>query len=303
MSSFCTKLARSTVSAYAAACIKCAGSVRHVHVVQEKTQEREIGDRGRGGAHVYKTLYPWASKAEFVEQLKQTVCYNEDGLVALSKPYGVPLTLDYTQRGRAVSLTKRRLHVSGHGESPYSLEDAFQDLSRQLNHERLFCVKSAERYASGLTLLAANEEAAQRARKALLRAKPMLLPYITAWVIAKGYPSQATFRERVGMKFVSVDGDEEKQIVIVKDFGKAAVKERKVKPATVECRTLSKNGTLAVSLLEISTTSAQWHFFRAYAASKVSCVLGDLTYASHVATVLGRPVLLSPGAAASSTPQ
>ncbi|EEC18731.1 hypothetical protein IscW_ISCW014615 [Ixodes scapularis] len=49
--------------------------------------------------------------------------------------------------------------------------------------------------------------------------------------------------------------------------------------------------------------AAQWHFFRAYSASKASCVLGDLSYASHVANVLGKPLLLSPGAAAASTPQ
>lgn len=296
------KLARNSSSTYAAACVKRHKCVRYVHAAEENTRDGERCDRERSEKHVYKTLYPWGSKAEFVEQLKQTVCYDQDGLVAISKPYGVPLTLDYTQRGRAASLTKRRLHVTGFGESPYSLEDAFEGLSQHLSHERLFCIKSAERYASGLTLLAASEKAAERARKALLRAKPMLLPYITAWVIVKGYPTQATFRERVAMKFVPID-DEEKRTVILKDFGKASVKEGKVKPATVVCRTLDKNATLAVSLLEISTTSAQWHFFRAYSASKVSCVLGDLTYASHVANVLGRPVLLSPGAAVSSTSQ
>ncbi|KAG0411209.1 hypothetical protein HPB47_011674 [Ixodes persulcatus] len=295
MSGLWAKLNRNPASAYVAVCVRCHSWVRYAH-------DAEVCEGVRREKHVYKTLYPWGSKAEFVEQLKQTVCYNEDGLVVLSKPYGVPLTVDYTQRGRAVSLTKRRLHVTGFGESPYSLEDALEGLSQHLNHKRLFCIKSAERYASGLTLLAADEGAAEKARRALLRAKPMLLPYITAWVIVKGYPTQETFRERVGMKFVPVD-EEEKQAVIVRDFGSASVKKGTVKPVTVECRTLAKNPTLSVSLLEIATTSAQWHFFRAYSASKASCVLGDLGYASHVANVLGKPLLLSPGAAATSTPQ
>uniref|UniRef100_A0A131XWP3 Uncharacterized protein n=1 Tax=Ixodes ricinus TaxID=34613 RepID=A0A131XWP3_IXORI len=302
MSGLWAKLACNSASAYVAVCVKCRSCVRYAHAVKEKAHDAEAGEGGRRGKHVYKTLYPWGSKAEFVEQLKQTVCYNEDGLVVLSKPYGVPLTVDYTERGRAVSLTKRRLHVTGFGESPCSLEDALEGLSQHLNHKRLFCIKSAERYASGLTLLAADEGAAEKARRALLRAKPMLLPYITAWVIVKGYPTQETFRERVGMKFVPVD-EEEKQAVIVRDFGSASVKKGTVKPVTVECRTLAKNPTLSVSLLEIATTSAQWHFFRAYSASKASCVLGDLSYASHVANVLGKPMLLSPGAAAASTPQ
>lgn len=48
---------------------------------------------------------------------------------------------------------------------------------------------------------------------------------------------------------------------------------------------------------------AQWNFLRAYVASKVSCVLGDLSQAVRVASVLGRPLLLSPAATTSAQPQ
>ncbi|KAK8775544.1 hypothetical protein V5799_031110 [Amblyomma americanum] len=253
--------------------------------------------------HVYKTLYPWRSKGEFVRDLAASIFYNQDGLIALSKPYGVPLTLNFRKEGRSQPMLKHRLHVSGFGESPYSLEDACEGLAIHLNVDHIFVVKPAERYASGVTILASDEQAARKVDKAILRAKPMKIPYITAWVIAKGYPIQSVVQERVALKLVPL-GDTEKRVEILREFSNTAVKKSLVKTTYVECKTLSKNTDIAMSLLQVATSNVHNSFLRAYVASLASCILGDLSpNACLTRHHQGRPLVLSPAAAAAARPQ
>uniref|UniRef100_A0A1E1X5M5 Uncharacterized protein n=1 Tax=Amblyomma aureolatum TaxID=187763 RepID=A0A1E1X5M5_9ACAR len=253
--------------------------------------------------HVYRTLYPWRSKGEFVRDLADSIFYNQDGLIALSKPYGVPLTLNFQKEGRSQAMLKRRLHISGFGESPYSLEDACEDLAVHLNVDHIFIVKPAERYASGVTILASDEQAARKVHKAILRAKPMKIPYITAWVIAKGSPPQSLVQEKVAMKLLQV-GDTEKHVEVLREFSKTAVKGRLVKTAFVECKTLSKCTDIAMSLLQVATSNVRNSFLRAYVASLASCIMGDLSPSACLTKHhQGRPLVLSTAAAAAARPQ
>lgn len=253
--------------------------------------------------HVYRTLYPWRSKSEFVRDLAGSIFYYQDGLIALSKPYGVPLTLNFRKEGMSQGMLKRRLHISGLGESPYSLEDACEGLAVHLNVDQIFVVKPAERYASGVTILASDEQAARNVHKALLRAKPMKIPYITAWIIAKGYPVQSVVQEKVAMKLIPV-GDTEKHVEVLREFSKTAVKGRVVKTAFVKCKTLSKNTDIAMSLLQVSSSNVRNSFLRAYVASLASCIVGDLSpNACLTKHHQGRPLVLSPSAAAAARPQ
>uniref|UniRef100_A0A131XIM0 Uncharacterized protein n=1 Tax=Hyalomma excavatum TaxID=257692 RepID=A0A131XIM0_9ACAR len=253
--------------------------------------------------HVYSNLYPWKSKGEFVRELAASIFYNQDGLIALSKPYGVPVTLDFSREGRPRSMLKQRLHVSGLGESPYSLEDALEGLAVRLNVDHIVIVKSTERYASGVAILASNERATQSVQKAVLRAKPMQIPYTTAWVIAKGYPARDEVKEKVAMRLVSLD-DSEKRVEVLREFSKTAVKNNLVKTVLTECRTLKKNTSIAMSLLEVATSNVHKSFFRAYVASLASCVMGDLSPNACLTKYhQGRPLVLSPMAAASARPQ
>lgn len=73
-------------------CVRCLHEPR----VKRHGAGTESAERS---PHVYKCLYPWKSTAEFVEHLAENVLFNQDGLVALSKPYGVPLTMDFSKRG------------------------------------------------------------------------------------------------------------------------------------------------------------------------------------------------------------
>lgn len=253
--------------------------------------------------HVYSNLYPWKSKGEFVRELAGSIFYNEDGLIALSKPYGVPVTFDFRNEGRSQSMLKQRLHVSGLGESPYSLEDALEGLAVHLNVDHVIIVKSAERYASGVTILSSNERAAQSAHKAVLRVKPMQIPYTTAWIIAKGYPVHDEVKEKVAMQLISV-GDSEKRVEVLRKFSKTAAKRQLVKTVIAECRTLSKNTNMAMSLLQVATSNVHKSFLRAYVASLASCVMGDLSpNACLTKHHQGRPLVLSPMAAAAARPQ
>ncbi|XP_054933047.2 uncharacterized protein [Dermacentor andersoni] len=204
--------------------------------------------------HVYRNLYPWKSKGEFVRDLAGSIFYNQDGLIALSKPYGVPLSFNFHKGGRSQSMLKQRLHVSGFGESPYSLEDAIEGLAVHLNVDQIIIIKSAERYASGVTILASNERAAQSVQKAVLRAKPMQIPYTTAWIIAKGYPVRDEVKEKVAIKLVPVN-ESEKRVEVLREFSKTASKTRLVKTVLVECKTLSKNTSMAMCLLQVAASN------------------------------------------------
>ncbi|XP_075721831.1 mitochondrial mRNA pseudouridine synthase RPUSD3 isoform X2 [Rhipicephalus microplus] len=231
--------------------------------------------------HVYSNLYPWKSKGEFVRELAGSIFYNEG----------------------SQSMLKQRLHVSGLGESPYSLEDALEGLAIHLNVDQVIIVKAAERYASGATILASNERAAQRTHKAVLRVKPMQIAYTTAWIIAKGYPVHDEVKEKVAMKLISV-GDSEKRVEVLRKFSKTAAKSQLVKTVTAECRTLSKNTNMAVSLLQVATSNVHKSFLRAYVASLASCVMGDLSpNACLTKHHQGRPLVLSPMAAGAARPQ
>ncbi|XP_037268139.1 uncharacterized protein LOC119159474 isoform X3 [Rhipicephalus microplus] len=217
--------------------------------------------------HVYSNLYPWKSKGEFVRELAGSIFYNEDGLIALSKPYGVPVTFDFRNEGRSQSMLKQRLHVSGLGESPYSLEDALEGLAIHLNVDQVIIVKAAER------------------------------------IIAKGYPVHDEVKEKVAMKLISV-GDSEKRVEVLRKFSKTAAKSQLVKTVTAECRTLSKNTNMAVSLLQVATSNVHKSFLRAYVASLASCVMGDLSpNACLTKHHQGRPLVLSPMAAGAARPQ
>ncbi|XP_064474569.1 uncharacterized protein LOC135388738 [Ornithodoros turicata] len=262
----------------------CSREFAHQTVGQRISEERVVH-------HVYRDLYPWKSKGEFVNHIVDSIFYNEGGLIAFNKPYGVAIESEDKHRSSHSSFTKKRQHISGIGDCPYSIEDSLSEVANCLKVEHLTCVKSAERYASGLTLLACTEDALRSAKKAILRSKPMNVPYITAWIITRGYPAEPTCRERVAMKFVQV-GQDEKQVTVVKEFSKRDVLRKQVKPVLVEWSVLAKNTVLSASLMEISTTSVGWHFLRAYPATKAACVLGDPM--NRVADVLGKPLPLTP---------
>lgn len=249
--------------------------------------------------HAYRTLYPWKSKGEFVRELVGNIFYNQGGLIALSKPYGVPAT--FPKDTKSHKTVKRQLHASGLGDAPYSLEDACSDLAIHLNVDHVVVIRSPERYASGVTILASNERAAKKVYKAILRAKPMKIPYITAWVIAKGYPLQSSVKEKVAMKLVPV-GDTEKRVELLREFSNNAVKGRLVKTVFAECETLCKDTSTATSLLQVATSNVHHHFVRAYVASLAACVLGDWG-AVNSSNLAGRPIVLSPTAAAAARPQ
>lgn len=249
--------------------------------------------------HAYKTLYPWKSKGEFVRELVGNIFYNQEGLIALSKPYGVPATFPKEAKNRG--MVKRQLYASGLGDAPFSLEDACNDLAIHLNVDHVIVMRSPERYASGVTILVSNELAARKVHKALLRAKPMKIPHITAWVIAKGYPLQSSAKEKVAMKLVPVGGDE-KRVEVLREFSNNAVKGRLVKTVFAEFETLCKDTGTATSLLQVATSNVHQHFVRAYVASLASCVLGDWG-ASNCTDLAGRPIVLSPTAAAAARPQ
>ncbi|XP_065288238.1 mitochondrial mRNA pseudouridine synthase RPUSD3-like [Dermacentor albipictus] len=260
-------------------------------------------DDSENKKHVYRNLYPWKSKGEFVRDLAGSIFYNQDGLIALSKPYGVPLSFNFHKGGRSQSMLKQRLHVSGFGESPYSLEDAIEGLAVHLNVDQIIIIKSAERYASGVTILASNERAAQSARKAVLRAKPMQIPYTTAWIIAKGYPVRDEVKEKVAIRLVPVN-ESEKRVEVLREFSKTAAKTRLVKTVLVECKMLSKNTSMAMSLLQVAASNVHKSLLRAYVANLASCVMGDLSPNACLTKYhQGRPLVLSPMAAASAKPQ
>ncbi|XP_013775440.1 RNA pseudouridylate synthase domain-containing protein 3-like [Limulus polyphemus] len=267
---------------------------RCISVKRNKLKDAEGCITSLPSNHCYTNLYPWKHKDEFIEYMVKSIVYNNDGLIVVNKPYGVPIYKHNVQANENKSTVTQTVLSSSQVECPYVLEDALEALKSHLQYTDLKIVKSAERYMSGIVLLAATEKVAQKIRKAITSSKTRKQPFMNYWAITKGYPDPAILEERVGIKLIEVGQESNKQPIIVKKFSKKEVLNTKVRPVNVEFRTICINKPLSSCLLEITTSSVKWHFLRVYLANKVSCVLGDTLYSSRVRQILGQPFTISP---------
>jgi 23S rRNA-/tRNA-specific pseudouridylate synthase len=220
---------------------------------------------------------------EFVEMLAQNIVYNDSNLIAISKPWGVGI------HKSEVMITKKNSHLLlgvYSGSAKYCINDSLELLSQLLNVKKLKCVKTIDRFMSGIILLVTNETTEKKVIKAINRCKPMEIPFMKFWCITKGWPviNAPFLRERVGIKLLEMDelGEHKESIIIPSEQMTNNMRRRQkpqsdgliVKTVLSEMRTIEMNKCLSAALVELSTTSLKWNFIPCYLANKAAFVLG-----------------------------
>jgi 23S rRNA-/tRNA-specific pseudouridylate synthase len=233
--------------------------------------------------HPFRNLYEWKSMKEFVEMLAQNIVYNDSNLIAISKPWGVGI------HKPEVMITNKNSHLLlgvYSGCAKYCVNDSLELLSQLLNVKKLKCVKTIDRFMSGIILLVTNESTEKKVIKAINRCKPMEIPFMKFWCITKGWPviNAPFLRERVGIKLLEIDelGEHKESIIIPSEQLTNSMRRRQkpqsdgliVKTVLSEMRTIEINKSLSTALVELSTTSLKWNFIPCYLANRATFVLG-----------------------------
>ena len=94
----------------------------------------------------------------FVSTIVLNIIYfNSDGLIAINKPFGVPLMKN--------GLT------TGHSESLFSIDEALIPLASKLKVEKILPAKLVERFSSGISLFASQEKVVDKIQQSYISNK------------------------------------------------------------------------------------------------------------------------------------
>lgn len=261
-----------------------------------------LNEKETANDHAFKELYPWKTKLELAQHLRNTEVYNNDGLIALCKPYGiaqVPVNPDGDGSSRTVIQT---LNSGGIPDNVPTIRDTLPLLKELYGVPHLEVIKSTERWSSGLILLCTNKELTEKVQKCFRRSASFEQPALTYWAVTVGLPKPATIATKVGstLEYVSNAG---KVPVILKNYSNASVKKGVVRLSLVEHNALIFNKETGASLVEVNVQGVHWHFLRVWLSYSYSPILGDALYSARVKTVAGRRLKISPHNLTSYEPQ
>ncbi|XP_045133597.1 mitochondrial mRNA pseudouridine synthase RPUSD3-like isoform X2 [Portunus trituberculatus] len=225
----------------------------------EKKQEKLIREKliqnttESSKNHVYNRLFPWQSSQELAEHLRNTEVYNNDGLIALNKPYGVGMTKLDRSKATGPHTTVETLNMGITLPHVPAMSQVLPFLKEQYAADHLEIVKSTERWSSGLMLLSTSSKLTEKIQKCLRRCKAMSQPAMTYRAITVGLPSPASIATKVATK-----------LEYVHNTGKV-----------------------------IKAQVSKWHFLRVWATYCYSPILGDHLYSGRVKTLMGRKIIVS----------
>lgn len=192
--------------------------------------------------------------------LKKSIIYNEGGIVAINKPFGM-VTTDVDKTAKLI------------------LTDFLPKLSQLLRYEKLYTVHRLDRDTTGVLLLASNQEMANKLNKQFL-SKEIKKVYVA---ITKGIPnpkegtinipiSETTVMNRQRMKLRPVQPHDQTQIESSNFKGKSS-------KAITHYKVLRFKGSAALVQLEPETGAR--HQIRVHLSEAIQCpILGDHKY-SH----------------------
>ncbi|CAL7946397.1 unnamed protein product [Xylocopa violacea] len=223
--------------------------------------------------HPYKKIHPWKSLQEFSEDLLSNIIYIKDGLVALNKPYGIRCSKP---------LIRNTCNNIPNGVD-YAIKDALPYICDQLNYSNLIVVRCPERYMSGVTLLAADENVERAVNLAFVHSKFFANSY---WVITVGVPRKLEDKHRLGMRLISNSTSNSKRATIITSWSNSDEKYGRIKLLKIDYKVLSSSTFNLCSLLEIKSSTEKWHAIRLFSSTFLySPVLGDNICASQIQKV------------------
>ncbi|KAJ9600849.1 hypothetical protein L9F63_000961 [Diploptera punctata] len=213
----------------------------------------------------------WESLRKFSEFLTKSVIYDSDGLVILSKPYGIPLAHPDTGRNTAYE--------------EYTLTDSLPFIAKSLGYEKLIVVKAPERYTSGITVLSPSEKVADKVKRCLLKGngRGHFCSQYLAVVLGEPKPLSSVTKVALKLRENPVNNSDKKPFVL-HSWSKTSVEKGLVKVVRVQYNALITQHL--ASLVEISCSARKWHFLRVYLAHLLSPILGDHLYGNRVHYVM-----------------
>lgn len=268
---------------------QCSRNVRRqfsAKVEAEQTTETKI--------HPYRTIHPWKSVEQFSKDLMAGIIFNDGGLIALNKPYGISKNYMVEREesdNKDLSCTQKNVPNAVN----YTLSDALSHIQEELGYPTLSIIKSPPKYMSGVMLLATNDQVAKLILKSYTQAPSMHVIPNTYWVVTTKRPIQTSGKKAVALKIeLSPCGTKQKP-VIVKSWHVNEEKRRTVKKLTVKFKLLADSKHKVGSLLEIESSTRKWNAVRLFAASTLlSPILGDNICGSLVQNIMGTDMVINP---------
>ncbi len=108
-----------------------------------------------------------------------------DGLIAINKPFGVPL--------------QKLNGLAGPNESLFSIEEALIPLASLLQVEKILPAKMTERFSSGVSLFASEEKVIEKIRRTYNINKANKVHTFKYLAVTIGEPKPSASRETVGI--------------------------------------------------------------------------------------------------------
>ncbi|XP_019620696.1 PREDICTED: RNA pseudouridylate synthase domain-containing protein 4-like [Branchiostoma belcheri] len=221
-----------------------------------------------------KFLYRWkhqvpdlthVSPHKLAGILKKTILYDEGDIVAIEKPYGVP--------------------VHGGPGMGVSIADALPILQGALKTEQLYLVHRLDKETTGVMLLAKTDHTARELHN-LFRLRKVIKKY---WVLSMGVPSHEEGVVDIPIKEVEVTahGRPHYRMVCVPEYSeetKLLVKKKRksdeAQVAVTGFRVLDSRGSCA--LVECQPETGVKHQIRSHMSYGLGCpILGDHKYSNH----------------------
>lgn len=232
--------------------------------------------------HPYRQIHPWKSENEFANDLLKNVIYNADGIVAINKPYGIPI---FNNR------QNQHHHHKIVGAVDYCVEETLPYLAKELDVPILIPCSGAEKYMSGVYVFGINDKVCQQINIAKRRTEGKSRKI---WAVTIRVPNEIKGKHHVAMKLkTSVLGD--KKPIILTQWSRNAVKKNDVKIMNIEFKILTNSTHNLSSLIEIKSSARQWNGIRLFASTMLySPILGDNIHGSRVQEIMGTWLKVDP---------
>ncbi|XP_075039610.1 mitochondrial mRNA pseudouridine synthase RPUSD3 [Mixophyes fleayi] len=206
------------------------------------------------------------TKEKLCEHLAQNVVYREGPLLAINKPQG--------------------LSIAGTSEE-VTLLSILPELQQKLQIKpALQVVKSAPKQSSGLVLLSTCHVTTQKFEDYYVQCRKSGNPFTTFCAVTVGVPSPEEGEVKVVLKADEIGGLD--LVVPVMNTSKGSLERREVKRTETRYKVL--NSGHGCSLLQLQPMTVFQDQLLVHCSLKFCPVLGDHTYSSRVAKVLGENI-------------
>ncbi|OWF34671.1 RNA pseudouridylate synthase domain-containing protein 4-like [Mizuhopecten yessoensis] len=255
-------------------CLRTYSMMRHVHRISklqdvytpvrcvETASQQPYQDRNSLHAPVF------AEKELLIEHIQKSVVYDDENILALNKPSGVPI--------KAL-----------HGEGVPSMADILEDLRECFDTPELEYMLGLSRNQSGIILLSKHALAKVKLKRSLQGARSYQDINHEFVCVCLGEPKFKTEVEKVRYLRNNINGRQ--QAVLVPHFSRY-MKKGLLSSFNVKADVLATSPletTPKVSLVGITCDSGKKECLEMYMAEHLSPILGDHVYSHRVITVAG----------------